>query len=93
MDAFGCYALGAILWLLNIYTILLFVYAIVSWIPDLRGRWVYYLARVIEPVLVPIRRVIPPIGGFDIAFLVLLLVIQLLIRPALQHAAFGACPL
>ena len=91
MNGFSCTAIDVVMWLLNVYTIALFAYAIVSWIPDLRGRWVYYLARVIEPVLIPIRRVIPPIGGFDIAFLVLLLVIQLLIRPALQHFAFNVC--
>jgi YggT family protein len=76
----------------NVYTFLLLVYAVISWIPDLRrGRWVYYLASVIEPVLVPIRRIIPPLGGLDIAFLVLLLVLQLLVRPALTHLAVDTC--
>jgi uncharacterized protein YggT (Ycf19 family) len=33
----------------NVYTLLLFVYAVLSWIPDLRrGRWVYLLGSVIE---------------------------------------------
>lgn len=76
----------------NIYTFLLLVYAVVSWVPDLRrGRWVYYLASVIEPVLMPIRRIIPPLGGLDLAFLVLLLVLQLLVRPAIGHLAFDSC--
>jgi YggT family protein len=76
----------------NIYTLLLLVYAVISWVPDLRrGRWVYYLASVIEPVLMPIRRIIPPLGGLDLAFLVLLLVLQLLVRPALAQAAFNSC--
>lgn len=74
-----------------IYTIALFVYAVVSWIPDLRGRWVNYLAMIIEPVLQPIRRIIPPIGGLDLAFIVLLLLLQVVIRPALAHAAMNAC--
>jgi uncharacterized protein YggT (Ycf19 family) len=89
----GLFCTGAqvLMWLVNVYTLLLFVYAILSWIPDLRGRWTYYLASVIEPVLVPIRRVIPPIGGFDIAFLILFAVLQFVIRPALAHAAFSAC--
>jgi len=81
-----------LLYAVNVYTILLFVYAIVSWIPDLRrGRWVYYLASLIEPVLAPIRRIIPPLGGLDLAFLVLLLALQLLIRPALAQLAFNSC--
>jgi YggT family protein len=76
----------------NVYTLLLLVYAVISWVPDLRrGRWVYYLASVIEPVLIPIRRIIPPLGGLDLAFLVLLLVLQLLVRPALMHVAINSC--
>jgi YggT family protein len=77
--------------LVNLYSILLFVYAVLSWIPDLRGRWTYYLAAVIEPVLMPIRRVIPPLGGLDLAFLVLLLVLQLAIRPFLQQEVYHTC--
>jgi YggT family protein len=80
-----------LLYLVNFYSILLFVYAVLSWIPDLRGRWTYYLAAVIEPVLMPIRRVIPPLGGLDLAFLILLLVLQLGIRPFLQHEVYSTC--
>ncbi|HEY1868447.1 MAG TPA: YggT family protein [Candidatus Cybelea sp.] len=76
----------------NIYTLLLLVYAVISWIPDLRrGRWVYYLASVIEPVLIPIRRIIPPLGGLDLAFLVLLLGLQLLVQPAIARLLYSSC--
>jgi YggT family protein len=75
-----------------VYTAILLIYAVVSWFPDLRaGRWTYYLAAVVEPVLAPIRRIIPPMGGLDIAFLVLLLILQLLVRPALAHVAINSC--
>jgi len=76
----------------NIYTLLLLVYAVISWIPDLRrGRWVYYLASLIEPVLIPIRRIIPPLGGLDLAFLVLLLALQLLVQPAITRLLINTC--
>ena len=76
----------------NVYTVLLFIYAVISWIPDLRrGRWVYALASVIEPVLTPVRRIIPPLGGLDLAFLIVLLVLQLLVRPALWSLAVNSC--
>jgi YggT family protein len=76
----------------HLYTILLLVYAIVSWFPDLRrGRWVYYLAAVIEPVLAPIRRVLPPAGGLDLAFLALILVLQLVVARALFSLELNAC--
>ena len=92
MNLLVCDLAKALLYAVNIYTILLFVYAIVSWIPDLRrGRWAYYLASLIEPVLMPIRRIIPPLGGLDLAFLVLLLALQLLIRPAIAQLAFNSC--
>ena len=75
-----------------VYTGILLIYAVVSWFPDLRrGRWTYYLAVLVEPVLLPIRRIIPPMGGLDIAFLVLLLVLQLVVRPALLHLAVNSC--
>jgi YggT family protein len=92
MNLFTCDLAKALYYVVNIYTLLLFVYAIVSWIPDLRrGRWVYALASVIEPVLMPIRRIIPPVGGLDLAFLILILVLQLLVRPMLANLVFNSC--
>lgn len=76
----------------HVYTILLLIYAIVSWFPDLRrGRWVYYLGSIIEPVLAPIRRIIPPAGGIDLAFLVLLLFLQLFVARALMSLEINSC--
>jgi YggT family protein len=86
-----CYLDGLIVDVFRVYSVLLLIYAVLSWIPDLRGPWVRYLAMVIEPVLVPIRRIIPPVGGLDLAFLVLLLLINLVIVPLLQNAAARAC--
>lgn len=79
--------------LLTVYIILMFVYAIASWIPNLQGRWTSYLATIIEPVLMPVRRIIPPIGGFDIAFLVVLLVLQYVVRRLIFTAIASTCPL
>ena len=76
----------------HVYTLVLLLYAIVSWFPDLRrGRWVYYLASVVEPVLIPIRRIIPPVGGLDLAFLVLLLFLQLFVARMLFSLEINAC--
>jgi YggT family protein len=86
-----CYATEILNYLLTIFTIALFVYAVASWFPGLRGRWLYYLARFIEPVLAPVRRIIPPIGGLDVAFLVVLLILQLVIRPLIGSALLNTC--
>jgi YggT family protein len=87
-----CDLAGGLRYAVYAYTILLFVYAVCSWIPDLRrGRWFNYLAALIEPVLMPVRRVIPPIGGLDIAFLVVLLVLQLFVGPGLARLEYSSC--
>jgi len=76
---------------LNIYLLLMLVYAVVSWVPSLRGRWVDYLAMAIEPLLQPLRRVIPPMGGLDISFLVLILALQFILRPLIANSIGHAC--
>ncbi len=63
--------------LLHLYVAVLFVYAVISWLPSLRGRWTDYLEMAVEPVLTPVRRLIPPIGGFDISFIVVVALLQI----------------
>jgi YggT family protein len=67
---------------LNVYILIMLAYALVSWVPSIRGKWTEYVAMLVEPVLAPVRRVIPPIGGLDLSFLVVILVIQFVIRLA-----------
>lgn len=75
--------------LLQIYFWVLLVYALVSWVPSIRGQWSDVLGRFVEPVLQPVRRVIPPIAGLDISFLIVIFVVQSLSRWfALQGCAF-----
>ena len=51
-------------------------YAILSWVQP-RSAAYGLLARLTEPLLAPLRRVIPTIGGVDLSALVLLVVLQL----------------
>ncbi len=39
-----------------------------------------FVDRIIEPMLLPIRRIIPPIGMLDISPLILLIIVQILGR-------------
>ena len=78
MNAVICQLDIVVNYALNVYTILLIVYAVASWLPDLRGRWTDYLGMLIEPLLIPLRRIIPPAGGLDLSFLVLVIAIQIL---------------
>ena len=44
-----------------------------------------FLDRATRPILRPLRRVIPPMGGLDLSPLVLFLLIDYVIRPILAH--------
>ena len=72
--------------LLNVATLLLIARAILSWFPigfDSPVRPVAdFLYRITEPVLAPVRRILPPMGGFDLSILIVLLVIRLILVPA-----------
>lgn len=72
--------------LLGFYTFVLLVTVIVSWliafdVINTRNNVVRSLLHVLsattDPVLAPIRRFVPPVGGLDLSFLVLMLLIQL----------------
>jgi YggT family protein len=76
LSSLSCRASLLLSELLQLYVLLLVAYAVVSWIPSLRGRWTDYLSRLIEPVLLPMRRLIPPVGGLDLSFLILFIVVQ-----------------
>ena len=75
---------------LDFYVLLMLVYALVSWVPTLRGRWTEYVAMLVEPVLSPVRRIIPPIAGLDISFIVVIFLVQAVARLAHSYATY--CP-
>ena len=68
--------------LVTAYLVVLFARAIMSWFPIRPGTpWasVYgVLLDLTEPVLAPLRRIIPPAGMFDLSFLVLFLALGIL---------------
>jgi YggT family protein len=71
---------------LTVYFYAVFIWVILSWIrvssTHPLGRVQVFLDRIIYPVILPIRRVIPPIrlggGALDLSPIVLLIGIQLL---------------
>ena len=86
-----CQLWGLVDLVFKIYILIMIVYAVLSWVPSLRGRWSDYVAMLVEPVLIPIRRVIPPIGGLDLSFLVVILVIQLVDSNIVVQQKFATC--
>lgn len=73
--------------LLQLYFYAVFAWVILSWIrvssTHPLGRVQVFLDRIIYPVILPIRRVVPPVrlggGALDLSPIVLLLGIQVLI--------------
>ena len=66
--------------LLRLYSLMLVVYALTSWIMHANHyppaiRW---LQSMVEPVLKPIRKILPPIGGIDFSVVVALLIIEMI---------------
>ena len=63
---------------LSLFVLVLFVRGILSWIPEKTGvlRSIDEVVfRLTEPVLAPVRRVIPPLGGIDVSFIVVIVAI------------------
>ena len=65
------FAAMALFWIIIIRSLLSFV------APDPRNPMVQILLRLTDPILKPVQRVIPPIGGFDISPILVLLALQL----------------
>ncbi|MEJ2515402.1 MAG: YggT family protein [Gammaproteobacteria bacterium] len=65
---------------IRFYFFAILVYAILSWVSP--GQWnplTGLLASLTEPVLAPVRRFIPPIGGLDLSPLFVLIGLQALL--------------
>lgn len=66
---------GLLCGLIQVYMLVLIARAVTSWFPVRPGSPFANVTRVLidltEPVLAPIRRVIPPAGMFDLSFMVL----------------------
>ncbi|MDO9464519.1 MAG: YggT family protein [bacterium] len=60
--------------ILTILTWIIIIRALISWVnPDPYNSIVQFLYRVTEPILMPIRRILPAMGGFDLSPIVALI--------------------
>jgi YggT family protein len=80
--------------ILGLIIFVIIAQVIASWlvafgVVNTRNRAVYMIVdmldRVTAPILQPIRRFVPSVGGLDLSPLIVLLVIDYLIRPILRH--------
>jgi YggT family protein len=71
---------------LNLYFFSILIQVIMSWVnPGMPSPASAVLWSINEPLLKPVRNLLPPVGGFDFSSLVVLIAIQVLLRglPAL----------
>lgn len=70
--------------LVDVYTFIIFVYILLSWIPTKRGLLADIdnaLGMLCEPYLKLFRKIIPPIGGMiDISPILAIIALQLAVR-------------
>lgn len=68
-------------WLLNgaitILLVLIIARIVFSWLPFLRdGRLMWTLYKLTEPIMGPFRKIVPPLGMFDLSPILLILLLQ-----------------
>jgi YggT family protein len=64
--------------LLSVLVLFIFIRFISQWFVFHRNTFLGFVARVTDPILIPVRRIIPPIGMFDISAMLVLLLISFL---------------
>jgi len=76
---FGFSLLGLVFWVMDFYSLILIIRALLSWVsPDPRNPIVQLLVRLTEPVQRPLRKLVPPhrLGGLDLSPMLAILLIQ-----------------
>ena len=71
-----------LIWLINFVAqaliILIIVAVILSYVMDRYHPVRRWVDAIVDPLLMPIRRVLPPLGGLDFSPLVLIILIQII---------------
>ena len=77
MDTFADSLILVLASMLRLFSLMLVIYALLSWIVRDGHHPVFGLLQsMVEPLLVPFRKVLPPIGGFDISVVAAMIVIE-----------------
>ena len=71
---------GLVILVIQVYFYAVLIYALMSWFGGASYSPVgQVLGRLVEPLLAPFRRIIPPIGGLDLSALFLMIALQALL--------------
>jgi YggT family protein len=70
---------GTLIWVINLLASLLILLIVLNWVfsifLDYYNPVRRFVDRIVEPMVMPIRRVVPLIGMFDISYLILILMV------------------
>jgi YggT family protein len=81
--------IGIVLYaLLSVYILFIFLRILSSWFVFGRKTFFGFVRRVTDPVMLPVQRLIPPMGMFDISAMVVLIVLQLIQNFILRSLVF-----
>jgi len=69
---------------LSVYMLLIFLRILSSWFVFTKNTFFGFVRRVTDPVMIPLQRLIPTVGMFDISALILLIVLRLLQQLVMQ---------
>jgi YggT family protein len=74
--------IGAVDWAIQVLILLVIVRVLLSWVPsvDYRHPLISLIVRMTDPILLPVRRILPPIGGFDLSPIIAILLLNLVQR-------------
>lgn len=82
-------AVGVVALLVNIYFFALLAMIILSWVAGgSRHPAILLIYQITEPVMAPVRRLLPPMGGIDFSPILVFILINIL-QIALRHVAAG----
>jgi len=76
-----------ITWLLDLYVIVIIAAALISWVrPNPYNPIVRFLRQITEPVLRPVRQLVPPekLGGLDISPIIVIVIIRWIVPVILR---------
>jgi YggT family protein len=64
--------------LLSVLVLFIFIRFIASWFVFTRNTFLGFVMRVTNPIMLPVQKLIPPIGVFDLSAMIVLILISLL---------------
>jgi YggT family protein len=79
--------------ILDLYVVTFFLRLVLGWVrADFRNPLAQFIVKITNPLVLPARRFIPPVGGIDMATLVVLLIVQSLATALLVQLACVGSP-